>query len=245
MRKPFNGDFPLTQDFGNKFFKIVNGVKIDVYAQYGLKGHNGLDYGLPTGTLIVAPHNGKVIETGDEGNIGYGKYIKVENSKEGSVLAHLKEFRVVVGQNVDEGQAIALSDNTGNSTGPHLHWGYYLFPRNRQNGYAGFIDQLPLIQTASNIYKGYDLSNQESMKVAVDVLVRVQQGEFVDKPVYEAKVKELQECLNRPPKEIIKEVIKEIPVEKIVEKVVEKEVYVPAEDISKLSFFQKLRILFS
>lgn len=42
----------------------------------------------------------------------------------------------------------------------------------------------------ANTYKGYDLSNPESMKVAVDVLIRVQQGEFVDKPKYEALEKE-------------------------------------------------------
>lgn len=141
MILPFSGNFPLTQRFGNKF--ILNGV--DVYAQYGLAGHNGLDYGLPSNTQIIAPHGGKIIEVVDEGDIGYGKYIKIENDKEGSVIAHLGSFQVKVGDTVSEGQPIALSDNSGNSTGPHLHWGYYLFPRNRQNGYAGFINQLPLI----------------------------------------------------------------------------------------------------
>lgn len=37
----------------------------------------------------------------------------------------------------------------------------------------------------ANMYKGYDLANPESMKAAVDVLVRVQAGEFVDKPKYD------------------------------------------------------------
>jgi murein DD-endopeptidase MepM/ murein hydrolase activator NlpD len=136
MIKPFRGEFRLTQGFGGNPAS---------YAQFGLKGHNGLDYGLPTGTQIIAPHNGKVIEVADEGTRGYGKYIKIENEKEGSVMAHLSSFQVKVGDTVSEGQPIALSGNTGNSTGPHLHWGYYLFPRNRQNGYAGFIDQINLI----------------------------------------------------------------------------------------------------
>ena len=175
MRKPFHQDFPLTQTFANKF--ILNGV--DVYAQYGLKGHNGLDYGLPNGTDVLAPHGGKVIEVFHEGSIGYGLYIKIENDKEGSVLAHLSGTLVSVGNIVVEGQLIAHSGNTGNSTAPHLHWGYYLFPRNRQNGYAGFIDQILLLN--NNMYKGYDLTNRESMKIAVDILVRVQQGEFVGK----------------------------------------------------------------
>ena len=136
MTLPFRGNFRLTQGFGGNRAS---------YIQFGLEGHNGLDYGTPINTQIIAPHPGKIIEVADEGNKGYGKYIKIENAKEGSVLAHLSSFQVKVGDFVSEGQPVALSGNTGNSTGPHLHWGYYLFPRNRQNGYAGFINQLPLI----------------------------------------------------------------------------------------------------
>lgn len=135
MIKPFREEFRLTQGFGENPAS---------YAKFGMKGHNGLDYGLPTGTQIVAPHGGKIIETSSDPT-GYGNYIKIENDKEGSVLAHLKSFQVRVGDMVSEGQPIGISNNTGNSTGPHLHWGYYLFPRNRQNGYAGFIDQIKLI----------------------------------------------------------------------------------------------------
>lgn len=143
MRKPFRNNYVLTQGFGgNK----------PMYVQFGMEGHNGLDYGLPTGTQIIAPHGGKVIEVADEGTRGYGRYIKIENDKEGSVLAHLSSFQVKVGDIVSEGQPIALSGNTGNSTGPHLHWGYYLFPRNRQNGFAGFINQLPLIQASAPVF---------------------------------------------------------------------------------------------
>ena len=138
MIKPFRGDFRLTQGFGEN---------PAAYAKFGLKGHNGLDYGLPTATQVIAPHGGKIIEaTNDPG--GYGLYIKIEDAAQGSVLAHLQSFQVKVGDMVNEGQPIGLSDNTGNSTGPHLHWGYYKQPRNRQNGYAGFIDQLPLLTTA-------------------------------------------------------------------------------------------------
>lgn len=135
MRIPFNGNFRLTQGFGENPAS---------YARFNLKGHNGLDYGLPTGTQVVAPHDGKVIEVAYDAT-GYGNYVKIENNQEGSVLAHFQSFQVKVGEIVSEGQPIALSDNTGNSTGPHLHWGYYTHPRNRANGYAGFIDQLPLL----------------------------------------------------------------------------------------------------
>jgi len=189
MRKPFSQNFTLTQEFG------VNKAN---YEKFGLQGHNGLDYGLPTGTDVLAPHSGKVIEVAFDAN-GYGNYIKIENDKEGSVLAHLKESFVGIGAQVTEGQLIAHSDNTGNSTGAHLHWGYYTFPRNRQNGFAGFINQLPLLPANNdNMYKGYDLTNKDSMKVAVDILVRVQGGEFVDKPKYDEALKKIQELSKRP-----------------------------------------------
>lgn len=135
MIRPFRGNFILTQQFG------VNKAN---YIQFGLQGHNGLDYGLPLKTQIIAPHGGVVLEAASDPG-GYGLYLKIESATEGSVLAHLDSFQVKVGDTVVEGQPVGLSNNTGNSTGPHLHWGYYKIPRNRQNGFAGFIDQLPLI----------------------------------------------------------------------------------------------------
>lgn len=135
MIQPFRGNFVLTQGFGgNK----------DWYIGFGMQGHNGLDYGLPTGTQIIAPHSGKVLEAASDPS-GYGLYLKIENEKEGSILAHLQSFQVKVGDTVSEGQPVGISNNTGNSTGPHLHWGYYPIPRNRQNGFSGMINQLPLI----------------------------------------------------------------------------------------------------
>lgn len=137
MRKPFDGDFKLTQAFNDACCRAS-------YAKFNLKGHNGLDYGLPNGTKVVAPHEGKVIEATLDPK-GYGLYLKIENAVEGSLLAHLREFKVGVGDTVSEGQLVGLSNNSGNSTGPHLHWGYYRFPRDRSNGFNGYIDQIPFI----------------------------------------------------------------------------------------------------
>ena len=134
MKYPLNKEYPRTQGFNDSCCR-------GAYLKFGLMGHNGWDIGCPSGTAVLTPHNGIVKEVVDEGTQGYGKYIKIENDKEGSVLAHLKEFKVSVGQEVKEGETIAYSDNTGNSTGPHLHWGYYRKPRNRDNGFLGYIDQ--------------------------------------------------------------------------------------------------------
>lgn len=135
MRRPFNGTFPVTQTWG---------VNPETYARFGLKGHNGIDYGTPNGTIIVAPHDGIVIEAAYDAS-GYGMYVKIENEKEGSILGHLKSFNVNPGDKILEGQQIGISNNTGFSTGPHLHWGYYRKPRTRDDGYSGTTNPWPYL----------------------------------------------------------------------------------------------------
>lgn len=61
----------------------------------------------------------------------------------------------------------------------------------------------------SNMYKGYDLSNAESMKVAVDILVRVQSGEYVERATHEKALNEQKTQLNKEKDEAIKSVRKE------------------------------------
>lgn len=133
MRKPFEGEYPITQVFG------VNPAD---YAQYGLAGHNGIDYGLPCGTKLVSAISGVVKQVGFESG-GYGNYIQIDNATESFVVAHLTQQSVKVGEHVDEGQVIGWSGTTGNSTGCHLHFGYFRFPRDRQNGFNGYIDPTP------------------------------------------------------------------------------------------------------
>jgi len=159
MKRPFKGMYPVTQEWGNDL--VINGVHI--YAQFGLKGHNGVDYGCPTETPIIAPHGGKVIEAAFD-KYGYGMYVKIENDIEGSILAHLKSFVVNPGDIITEGTQIGLSDNTGNSTGPHLHWGYFRKPRNKTDGYSGTTNPYPFLtpETPATDYKKlYEASLQK------------------------------------------------------------------------------------
>ena len=133
MRKPFDGEYKLTQKFNDPLYRAN-------YVKYGLMGHNGLDFGMPTQTTLLAPHDGVIKEAAFDAG-GYGCYYKIENNIEGSILAHLQDLPLAVGTKVKEGEFVGKSDNTGNSTGPHLHWGYYRIPRNRDNGFNGYIDQ--------------------------------------------------------------------------------------------------------
>jgi septal ring factor EnvC (AmiA/AmiB activator) len=134
LKTPLEKEYPITQNWNDPRFRSS-------YNIFGLLGHNGIDYGVPTGTRIVAPHGGKIVENILD-STGYGWYIKIENDNEGSILGHFKEqSQCRVGTEVKQGDLVGLSGSTGNSTGPHLHWGYYRFPRKRDNGFSGTIDQ--------------------------------------------------------------------------------------------------------
>jgi murein DD-endopeptidase MepM/ murein hydrolase activator NlpD len=88
--------------------------------------HSGQDFAVPIGTNVVAAHGGTVVKAGPNGagdGPAYGNAIVI---KHGNGLytqyAHLSRVDVKVGQVVTTGQHIARSGNTGNSTGPHLHF---------------------------------------------------------------------------------------------------------------------------
>jgi murein DD-endopeptidase MepM/ murein hydrolase activator NlpD len=134
LKTPLEKEYPITQNWNDPRFRSS-------YNIFGLLGHNGIDYGVPTGTRIVAPHGGKIVENILDYTC-YGWYVKIENDNEGSILGHFKEqSQCRVGTEVKQGDLVGLSGSTGNSTGPHLHWGYYRFPRKRDNGFSGTIDQ--------------------------------------------------------------------------------------------------------
>ena len=186
MRKPFKGDYRITQVFGNKL--ILNGK--DFYAQWGLKGHNGIDYATPNGTPILAPHDGMIKQAGFDCD-GYGWYVKIESKTEGSVLAHMKSLCVSANCTISEGQQVGISDNTGASTGPHLHWGYYRVPRQTNNGYSGYIDQMPYLINSSVenmitdflISKGYTYPNAhlDVVKVFYEADLKLKSGQVINK----------------------------------------------------------------
>lgn len=83
--------------------------------------HEGMDISLPRGGDVVATGDGVVTEAKFDG--AYGWLVDVEHSPSVvSRYAHLSKTLVKVGQNVRRGDRIALSGNSGRSTGPHLHY---------------------------------------------------------------------------------------------------------------------------
>ncbi len=83
--------------------------------------HHGVDIALPVGTAVMASSGGTVTRAGWGSGYGYVVYIQHADGKE-TRYGHLSKVLVSVGQRVDQGQKIALSGNTGRSTGPHLHF---------------------------------------------------------------------------------------------------------------------------
>lgn len=123
LRLPFNGSYPITQRFD---------ANPQNYQQWGLPGHEGNDWGLPSNTPLYAPHDATVLSAGVDQSSGYRWAVRLKwftaepdnPSQEWTlVLAHMLKdgTRVTAGQTVITGQLVGYSGNTGNSTGSHLH----------------------------------------------------------------------------------------------------------------------------
>lgn len=83
--------------------------------------HKGIDLATPTGTAVMASCGGVVTKAGWGSGYGYVVFIQHPDGRE-TRYGHLSKVLVSAGQHVSQGQKIALSGNTGNSTGPHLHF---------------------------------------------------------------------------------------------------------------------------
>lgn len=175
-------DDGISQKFGEN--------KVSFYKELGMKGHNGIDYSCKAGTKIYAPCDLKITGIRKEDvEKGYGNsifartntYLEI-NKKLYSlemVFGHLKEFKTTLRDWVKQGELIAISGNTGKyTTGPHLHWGVRVVEKqqnggwlaiNRDNGYKGYIDQLPLVDNSLKLkeYEGklvYSTGEQDGKK---------------------------------------------------------------------------------
>ena len=83
--------------------------------------HYGLDLSCYEGSPVYAAMDG-IAYRGGQGNIGFGRYIRIEGNGLYVYTAHLRDWLVKDGASVKAGQMIGASGNTGNSTGPHLHF---------------------------------------------------------------------------------------------------------------------------
>ncbi len=96
---------------------------INAIRTQGVHGHNGVDYAAPVGTSIIAAADGEVMISRTGWNGGYGTYIVIKHANGTQTLyAHMSQLNVNPGEKVVKGQVIGKMGNTGQSTGPHVHF---------------------------------------------------------------------------------------------------------------------------
>ncbi len=116
---PCNGR--KSSPFGVK--RSYNGAPVSSY-------HKGLDIAVPQGTPVKSPARGKVVLTGYESNRFHvhGNTVIIDHGQGlTSIYMHLHSISVEEGNMVSKGDTIGTVGSTGISTGPHLHWGTYLY----------------------------------------------------------------------------------------------------------------------
>lgn len=104
-------------------------AKYKVTTPFGVAGkrwssgkHEGVDYAAPTGAVVVAPVDGKVVKVGQCWGAAFGQHSVLMKVAGGHLLfAHLSSNSVKVGQVLAVGDIIGKVGADGNVTGPHLH----------------------------------------------------------------------------------------------------------------------------
>lgn len=98
----------------------VYGKISSTYGQRGRHFHHGIDIRAKRGTKVYAASSGIVEFSGRQN--GYGNIVIVKHNKVKTAYAHLNRLNVSAGQKVAGNTIIGEVGNTGNSSGPHLHF---------------------------------------------------------------------------------------------------------------------------
>lgn len=144
LHYPFSGNFPVTFAFGAQSDNEEIKKK---FQEWGIIGHNGLDFGLSAGNEVFACDGGKVIQSGDNGD--FGTSITIQHSWGQSIYGHLQETKVKEGDEIQVNKVIGLSGSSGAAFGEHLHFAIKPNNPDTNNGYLGFIDPSPYLSLPS------------------------------------------------------------------------------------------------
>ncbi len=112
LRTPVDGA-RITSGYGMRFHPVLGYTKM----------HKGIDFGVPTGTPIMAAGDGTVEVAGFHGS--YGNYVRLRHTNGyGTAYAHMSRIAPGIhpGKHVSQGQVIGFVGATGRATGPHLHY---------------------------------------------------------------------------------------------------------------------------
>ena len=142
-------DKPKWYPTGHYIIPVKNEVITSYFGSRWGRIHGGLDFGMPIGTPIYASDGGTV--TRASYFAGYGLCVEVtHNNGTFTRYGHCSAVKCKVGDKVAQGQKIALVGNTGNSTGPHLH--FEIHPHGGE-----YVDPYPYLYGSN---KGNQLNNE-------------------------------------------------------------------------------------
>ncbi len=113
---------PLLPRLPKEFNELISqgyGIKNAIYKMTGV--HIGIDYRCPVGTKITAPYDGEVVVSGSHGTLGNFCYYQYTYKGKVRVERYLHLSAVPARGKYKAGAVVALSGNTGMSTGPHFH----------------------------------------------------------------------------------------------------------------------------
>jgi len=144
LQPPFSGTYRMTSYFDHTSpnyvldnnVTIYNGESVLPCTPYCYAGHSGADWSMPLGTPVLASADG-IVEDITSSSTGYGNRIILRHANSYRTLyGHLNSFtNINIGDNISGGSVIGYSGNSGNSSGPHLHFGVYrsIFTIDEQN----------------------------------------------------------------------------------------------------------------
>ncbi|WP_426051049.1 peptidoglycan DD-metalloendopeptidase family protein [Brevundimonas sp. SL161] len=154
MRTPLDRAARVSSSFGFRVHPISGYRKM----------HQGIDFAAGTGTPVVAPSDGVVVEARRWG--GYGNWLRIRHANGlESGYGHLSRYGAGIraGQRVSQGQVVAYVGSTGASTGPHLHYEIW---RNGQR-----INPSGIRMDESSVLAGNDLAAFRAEKARIDRII--------------------------------------------------------------------------
>jgi len=120
-RQLARADAPVSRSTGERFAVPTVGELTSGFGYRWGRQHNGIDFANDVGTKVRAARTGRVIYAGWYSGYGYTVIIEHDQGYK-TLYGHLSNAVIQDGQYVKGGQVIAYMGNTGNSTGPHLHF---------------------------------------------------------------------------------------------------------------------------
>lgn len=155
---PFSGQPQISLRFG-EVYSDANLVE-NVLNKFGLVGHDGVDFAMSVGTTVTAADDGEVVKAGEG---PYGTTVVLHHSWGISYYGHLSSVAVAEGQTVKKGGQIGLSGDSGESTGPHLHFALEPAVGTAPAGFNGRVDPLPHLGLGNN-FQGVATISQTTIR---------------------------------------------------------------------------------